>query len=61
MAKLDNTERQQLQAPSRPGCAAPPPPPPPALAPREYVAFATFASRFLPATKPAFGGRQWKL
>jgi len=61
MAKLDNTERKQLQAPPRPGCAAPPPPP--ALAPREYVAFATFAARFLPATKPrpAFGGRHWKL
>ncbi len=61
MAKLDNTERKQLQAPSRPGCATPPPPP--ALPPREYVAFATFAARFLPATKPrpAFGGRHWKL
>jgi len=61
MAKLDNAERRQLQVPPRPGCAAPPPPP--ALAPREYMAFATFAARFLRATKPkpTFEGRHWKL
>ena len=61
MAKIGSVERDQLRAPQRRG--ATPAPPPPVLPAREYVAFATFAARFLPTpkSKPAFEGRHWKL
>jgi len=59
MARLDSTERKQLRTPPREDSS-----PPPALLPaREYVAFASFSSRFLPAGKPRpfARGRHWKL
>lgn len=61
MAKLTEAEKAQLSRPTSPGKQKEPRPP--ALPPRDYVAFATFASGATPlASKPArFQGEHWKL
>lgn len=60
MARLTEEEKKALlEAARRP---VPRPPPVPLLPPEDFLAFATFASRFQTAPKPVrFGGKHWKL
>ena len=60
MAKLTELEKTSLLAPLR--SQALPPPPPPKLTRRQYLDFATFASRLARVEKRvAFVGQKWRL